>query len=74
MRHNRYASTITMNDPQSRDKALLETIRRGLFLSSVHKTKAILGDRSRYIDLSEISNNTEKRSRIWATVLMWRLL
>lgn len=48
-----------MNAPQSRDKALLETIRQGLFLASVQNTRATLGDRSKYVGLSEISKYTE---------------
>ena len=48
-----------MITPQSRDKALLETIRQGLFLASVQNTNATLGDRSRYVGLSEVSRYTE---------------
>lgn len=48
-----------MINTQSRDKALLETIRRGLVLASEQNTKATLGDRSRYVGLSEISRYAE---------------
>ena len=44
-----------MNTMQSREAALLETIRQGLFLASVQNTRTTLGDRSRYIGLSEIA-------------------
>lgn len=44
---------------QSRDMALLETIRQGLFWASVHDTNATLGDRSTYIGLSELSKYGE---------------
>lgn len=44
---------------QSRQKALLETIRQGLFLSSIQNTHSTLGDRSQYVGLSEISKYAE---------------
>lgn len=47
----------TVNTVQDREKALLETIRQGLFLSSVND--ASLGDRSRYFGLSEIAKYSE---------------
>lgn len=46
-------------DTQSRNKALLETIRQGLFISSMQNTASILGDRSRYIGVSEIARYAE---------------
>lgn len=45
-------------DSQSREKTLLETIRQGLSAVS-HKSDAMLGDRSRYVGLSEIAKYAE---------------
>lgn len=45
-------------DSQSRAKALLETIRQGLFVAS-QKSDAMLGDRSRYVGLSELAKYSE---------------
>lgn len=43
-----------MNMMQSRQKALLEMLQRGLLLSSEQQTKAMLGDRSAYLGMSDI--------------------
>lgn len=40
---------------QSREKALLEIVRRGLFLASAHTSTAILGDRSAYLGMSDLA-------------------
>lgn len=45
-------------ETQSRDKALLETIQQGLYIAS-QKSDAMLGDRSRYVGLSEIAKYSE---------------
>ncbi len=46
-----------MNIP--RDKALLETIRQGLYASAVQNTQNTLGERSKYLGLSEIAKYAE---------------
>lgn len=43
----------------ARDKTLLETIRQGLYLSAVQNTASTLGDRSKYIGVSEIAKYAE---------------
>lgn len=43
----------------SREKTLLETIRQGLYLSAIQNTATNLGDRSRYVGLSEIVKYAE---------------
>ena len=48
-----------MNEIQSREKALLETIRRGLQLSSERQTQAMLGDRTAYIGMSDLGRYAE---------------
>lgn len=40
---------------QSREEALLEIVRRGLFLASAHTSSAILGDRSSYLGMSDLA-------------------
>ena len=48
-----------MNKPPSREKALLETIRRGLQLSAERQTQAILGKRDSYIGMSDLGRYAE---------------
>lgn len=44
---------------KNRAETLLETIRQGLYLSAVRNTAASLGDRSKYVGLSEIVKYAE---------------
>lgn len=44
---------------QSREKALLEIVRRGLFLASAHTSTIILGDRSTYLGMSDLARYAE---------------
>lgn len=46
-----------MNIP--REQALLETIRQGLYASAIQNTKNTLGERSKYLGLSEIAKYAE---------------
>lgn len=48
-----------MKETPSREKALLETIRRGLQFSAERHTQAMLGDRTTYIGMSDIGRYAE---------------
>ncbi len=48
-----------MSKTPSRDKALLETIRRGLQRSAERQTQALLGDRTAYIGMSDLGGYAE---------------
>ncbi len=48
-----------MSKTPSRDKALLETIRRGLQLFAERQTQALLGDRTAYIGMSDLGRYAE---------------
>lgn len=48
-----------MTHIQPREAALLETIRQGIFMASTQNTAAMLGDRRRYVGVSEIAKYRE---------------